>query len=856
MIHLTYLEIYNNELHDLLVDGGDSPVRLKLSDHGDDGVLVKGLSSVVVKSPSEVRKWMDLAAERRTTASTRLNMRSSRSHAICSLLVTINPSTQNGSGSRNNKDNCAEVFSAKLTLVDLAGSERIKETGVVGIHQQESININKDLFVLGKVVSALAEKEKAGNNSTRVHVPYRDSKLTRLLRNSLGGNCCTVIAACVSPTDRNLEESVNTLRYALRARTITNSVKQNVIKAGMSPAECAVLRGENKLLKTRVLDLQRHIHHLESKTEEIDSMSIASSFTNEEYLLDGSVDESLAVKNEEEASLLVKNLSLESLDMEINEKKEEVERLRVEAAKLETTLREQETGPMLRKISGPHAGLGTNIEMVTLSKAVESNTAISAALQKQSARFANALKISEETRSILAIDNEKLLKTISSQTLQIESLIRQEKDNEEKISVLVLQLEFEQQRLREHEKSLVKARKELHEVMDERDSYRMKLAVQSDELDKRQTNVAALEKQAEVLRLELKRSKEETEALKKVVDEKENNLLGDAAQLKEGEILSPRRQNVGGKPQSESFKIFRQPFGESNVPSMNDSICSDPLISSLKIGGNDSTDSDHNAIRVHAAKMLFYANRAIERGSRESGSTTSSFSSSVGSDFKPDMRDIRTMVNDACPLPRLVLATVPGKPPRAGERMLPAKKSLGDQKMIISNIDQVTELNGCSCKTNLFTGNPEHVEFYLPKLVVGCTCGKNDMNDSSFSNGADAMALVNILRPWQVSFLKSENITTAEELVNAYNKEGGILAKKMRKWRKEHKLVSVKTISCGVALHIWSRTCKAIIRSVLKQLAAGVKEVKMPDILDLSSDNKTAVSSLGCGSFRTSLGEF
>jgi hypothetical protein len=165
-------------------------------------------------------------------------------------------------------------------------------------------------------------------------------------------------------------------------------------------------------------------------------------------------------------------------------------------------------------------------------------------------------------------------------------------------------------------------------------------------------------------------------------------------------------------------------------------------------------------------------------------------------------------------------------------------------------------MNGCSCKTNLFAGNPEHVEFYLPKLGVGCTCGKNDMKGSSFSNVTDAMALVNILRPWQVNFLKSENITTAEELVNAYQKEGGSLAKKMRKWRKDHKLVSVKTISCGVALHIWSRTCKAIIRSVLNQLAAGVKEVKMPDILDVSSDNRTAVSSLGCGSFRTSVAEF
>jgi hypothetical protein len=189
-----------------------------------------------------------------------------------------------------------------------------------------------------------------------------------------------------------------------------------------------------------------------------------------------------------------------------------------------------------------------------------------------------------------------------------------------------------------------------------------------------------------------------------------------------------------------------------------------------------------------------------------------------------------------------------GKPPRAIERLSPIKKAHhGDQGPIISNIDQVKE---CSCDANPFAGNKEHVEFYLPKLGVGCTCGKNIMK---LSEDADPMSLVNILRRWQVDFLKSENITTAEELVNAYNKQGGILAKKMRTWRKERNLISVKTKSCGIALHIWSRTSKTVIRSVLTQLAAGVKEVKMPDLLELSSDNRTAVSSLGCHSL-SSLG--
>jgi Kinesin motor domain len=120
------------------------------------------LNLVTVDNLSQVRELLDHAQFRRTTGCTRLNERSSRSHAIYTLSVTIDDSV-----------------TAKLTLVDLAGSERIKESGVVGSQRKESIHINKDLFVLGKVVASLHERSG--------HVPYRDSKLTRLLRDSLGG---------------------------------------------------------------------------------------------------------------------------------------------------------------------------------------------------------------------------------------------------------------------------------------------------------------------------------------------------------------------------------------------------------------------------------------------------------------------------------------------------------------------------------------------------------------------------------------------------------------------------------------------------------------------------------------------
>lgn len=181
-ITMTFMEIYNEEIFDLMTEVNTG---LKLRDHGDEGIVVKGLTIVKVLSTDHARALIDRASNRRRTASTNMNMRSSRSHAICTFSVAVNPTARsNESTAVTLGSRTSQLISAKLTLIDLAGSERLKQTGAIGTAQKESININKDLFVLGKVVSALAEKNK-GN--TKIHIPYRDSNLTRLLRDSIGG---------------------------------------------------------------------------------------------------------------------------------------------------------------------------------------------------------------------------------------------------------------------------------------------------------------------------------------------------------------------------------------------------------------------------------------------------------------------------------------------------------------------------------------------------------------------------------------------------------------------------------------------------------------------------------------------
>lgn len=273
-VELSYLEIYNEEIRDLMVADENDGKDLRIRETLDGEVYVSGLKSQPVANPEEIGECMEVASKRRVTASTKMNAVSSRSHAICALTVkgVLEDSTK---------------FQAKLTLVDLAGSERIKKTGAQGSRQKEGININKGLFVLGQVVSALAEQRPKYKRKP----PYRDSKLSRLLQDSLGGNSRTIMLACVSPADFNIEESVNTLRYATSARNIKNSATRNVIKT-VSPEEAAKLQRENQLLLAQVKEMQETLQKMAQDA----TPSLASTETDSDEDMDHEF-----IENKEEA---------------------------------------------------------------------------------------------------------------------------------------------------------------------------------------------------------------------------------------------------------------------------------------------------------------------------------------------------------------------------------------------------------------------------------------------------------------------------------------------------------------------------------------------------------------------------
>ncbi|OCT65724.1 hypothetical protein XELAEV_18041964mg [Xenopus laevis] len=236
-LKVSYLEIYNEEILDLLYAARDKTNTISIREDPKEGIKICGLTERDVKTALDTLSCLEQGNSSRTVASTAMNSQSSRSHAIFTISIE-----QRKEGDKNNS------FRSKLHLVDLAGSERQKKTKAEGDRLKEGISINRGLLCLGNVISALGDESKKGG-----FVPYRDSKLTRLLQDSLGGNSHTLMIACVSPADSNMEETLNTLRYADRARKIKNKPIVNT-----DPQAAELQRLKLQVQELQVLLLQAH----------------------------------------------------------------------------------------------------------------------------------------------------------------------------------------------------------------------------------------------------------------------------------------------------------------------------------------------------------------------------------------------------------------------------------------------------------------------------------------------------------------------------------------------------------------------------------------------------------------------
>ncbi|KAL2011423.1 hypothetical protein VTN00DRAFT_4141 [Thermoascus crustaceus] len=283
-VRVSYFEVYNEHVRDLLVPRTDTPYYLKIRESPTDGPYVKDLTEVPVRSFAEIMKYMRKGDLSRTTASTKMNDTSSRSHAVFTIMlkqihhdISTDETTER---------------TARIRLVDLAGSERAKSTEATGQRLREGSNINKSLTTLGRVIAALADpkQNRPGGRKHRDVVPYRDSILTWLLKDSLGGNSKTAMIACISPTD--YEETLSTLRYAdqakhIRTRAIVNQdhvsaaerdaqiaeMAETIRALQLSVSQAAVNKRESELQNEKLEEYQQKVEKLQRLMEETKMVS-------------------------------------------------------------------------------------------------------------------------------------------------------------------------------------------------------------------------------------------------------------------------------------------------------------------------------------------------------------------------------------------------------------------------------------------------------------------------------------------------------------------------------------------------------------------------------------------------------
>lgn len=291
LLRISYLEVYNEQIRDLLATNPLSAPPVRIFDNAAGQQIVTGLKEEVVTTPEQVFACLAQGEARRHVGATNMNAHSSRSHVMVRLWIESSEAVSSYQYETSPRRLTAEnsgVRVSSLSLVDLAGSESIRLSGGVSERLQEGHYINKSLMALAKVVYALSENSKHESEGIstgkRKHVPYRDSKLTRLLQPSLAGNAQVTIICCISPQVNHLEESQNTLKFAVRAKKIPQKA---VVQEGMSDEKTLLqsYREEIELLKRQLKDMQEqqekmfNVRKMQDKAIEITPNPISNPLT-------------------------------------------------------------------------------------------------------------------------------------------------------------------------------------------------------------------------------------------------------------------------------------------------------------------------------------------------------------------------------------------------------------------------------------------------------------------------------------------------------------------------------------------------------------------------------------------------
>lgn len=641
---------------------------------------------------------------------------------------------------------------------------------------------------------------------------------------------------------------MNTLRYAERTRMITNSYQQNVENPVMSPAEYGAMRGENRLLKSQLSQMKRRIRTLQH-----DKKSSFNGARREglypEVTSRPSFDSLCSVGSHDTAesdislsSILSgpRSIAGEKLDLDIEKKKVTLDRLTRKVSEVEEILRTK--GSLMDNSADSSADQIIIPENYTLEKQKREigdelleleakRESLRHETARMEARLQQASRQAHQEQKLVASGREIEMAELSQKSMaadiqgELERLRNEFNKTQADAKKIELKGESACQRIAELENNQRLLKKE-------NDDLRLELSQKSQLVEDLKEEREILVTRKNALAHERDEARNEASLLKE-----KNKNLQESVTKHEDLLREFRTENDELKRLMEQAGLsFKPPIDIVDAVSIESNLTAGTLernmgkmqreddVSIATYDDKPSVDRDQT-IQVDAAKMLLFVNKEIQKGRFSSNrSVASSAASSCATDFQPKMKDVFTTLNSM---------------PQAGI-------TEGREPLIIGNIEKVSDSPICSCQNSIFSGNAEYIEFYLPKLGMACSCGK--YKEERLLDGADPTLLKHILRPWQVDFLIAQNIHRGVELVHAVNQRCHDLSKAMRIWRKQAGLPAVKTKSCHVALQIWYRTCKAVVRAVRKQKAEGTRALRRPTFLDIQQSDSRTVSTTGYSS--------
>eukprot|EP00949_MAST-11_sp_MAST-11-sp1_P002229 g2229.t1 len=411
-VRAQYIEIYNERIHDLLSTDQHGNIHLR-EDKKTRTIQMVGAESIDVKSHDDIQALLATGFERRTKASTKMNEASSRSHAVLVLHIT-----------RKDKGGALGFTTSKLSLIDLAGSERQANTGATGARLKEGAAINKSLSALGNVVKALTS---SSSSTKHHHIPYRDSTLTRLLQDSLGGNSFTLMICNVSPSSSNEAETLSSLRFAERAKLVVNKADRFMDE---SDAAMDALKAKNENLENTISTLRREL-------EQATVMQV------EEEGIQSSAEQLESIRAELDKTLQLKA----DVDNQLEASKEETEQLQAKLAKAEEKCRQLEEEGIqssAEQLEGIQAELDKTLQLkADVDNRLEASNQAAEQLQAKLAKAEEKCKQQEVDN--LGIENSLRMENQENQRLLQQLQASKEEAEQVQAKLAVAEKKYKQQ---------------------------------------------------------------------------------------------------------------------------------------------------------------------------------------------------------------------------------------------------------------------------------------------------------------------------------------------------------------------------------------------------------------------------